>query len=407
MALYLDESQKDALNAMHNGCILCGGVGSGKSRTAIAYYYTLNGGSLEPVLMPMDDLDPNRMDLYIITTARKRDTKEWEEELAPFLLSTNDLYTVGNVLITIDSWNNIHKYKDVENAFFIFDEQRVVGYGQWSRTFIRIARRNQWILLSATPGDTWSDYIPVFIANGFYKNKSQFEQEHCVYKRFSKFPQIDHYDNVSRLIFYRNKILVNIDHVNHTERHYETVFCDYDKTVYRDILRKRWNPYEDSPIVNAGELCYILRRCVNSDESRYNAILDIMKKHDKLIIFYNYDYELDILRKLGFHRITREWNGHKHEPLPSEFDKWLYLVQYTSGCEGWNCIETDAMIFYSQTYSYKQFEQACGRIDRRNTPFEHLYYYTLRSHATIDISINKALENKKNFNERSFALAFK
>lgn len=400
--IQLDDGQRMALNKLHNGCILCGGVGSGKSRTAIAYYYICNGGDLDSdTFVPMDD--SKAVDLYIITTARKRDTKEWEDELAPFLLSTCPDLSVGSAKITVDSWNNIAKYKEVTGAFFIFDEQRVVGYGQWSRSFIRIARSNQWILLSATPGDTWKDYIPVFVANGFYKNKSQFEQEHIRYKRFSKYPQIEGYDNVGKLNWLLGKILVDIKYRKPTERHFEVIGCEFDRAMYRDIWRNRWNPYTNEPIVNAGELCYTLRRVVNSDESRMRAVYDILDNHDKVIIFYNYDYELELLRVLGNYRETREWNGHKHEPLPLEYDKWIYLVQYTAGCEGWNCTETDTIIFYSQTYSYKQYEQACGRIDRRNTPFTDLYYYTLRSRAGIDISIGRALEDKKNFNERAFA----
>lgn len=401
----LYDYQLKALNEMHNGCILCGGVGSGKSRTAIAYYYILNGGKVNTeTYVKMND---SRMDLYIITTARKRDTKEWNVDLAPFLLSPNDEQNLyfGSHNVVIDSWNNIEKYKDVKDAFFIFDEQRVVGYGKWSRTFIRISRNNKWILLSATPGDTWSDYIPVFIANGFYKNKTQFDQEHVVYKRFVNFPQIERYENTGRLIFYRNSLLVDMDFNRQTVRHHEDIWCDFDRESYRDIFRNRWNPFAEEPIQNAGELCYVLRRIVNSDESRIKACSDICNKHDKVIIFYNHDYELDILRKLHCNRVYAEWNGHKHELIP-DTDKWLYFVQYTAGCEGWNCIETNAVIFYSQTYSYKQLEQACGRIDRLNTPYIDLYYYHLRSKASIDLAINSALNKKKKFNERKWCGSF-
>lgn len=397
----LYDYQLKALDEMHNGCILCGGVGSGKSRTAIAYYYILNGGEVNTdTYKPMNK---SKMDLYIITTARKRDTKEWNVDLAPFLLSpdeTKNLY-FGVHNVVVDSWNNIEKYKDVKDAFFIFDEQRVVGYGKWSRTFIRISRNNKWILLSATPGDTWSDYIPVFIANGFYKNKSQFEQEHVVYKRFVTFPQIERYENTGKLIFYRNSLLVDMDFNRNTIRHHEDVWCDYDKNAYRDIFKTRWNPFTDEPIQNAGELCYCLRRLVNSDKSRINSVLKILNERDRVIIFYNHDYELDILCNTVKDRAVAQWNGHRHELIP-DTKKWVYLVQYTAGCEGWNCISTNAVIFFSQTYSYKQLEQACGRIDRLNTPYIDLYYYHLKSKASIDISISRALGSKKKFNERKF-----
>lgn len=395
IALY--DYQLDAIERMRNGCILVGGVGSGKSRTSLGYYYKEQGGVLggkEYVKMN----DPK--DLYIITTARKRDTKEWEGELVPFLLTTHSEHAYYKNKVVVDSWNNIQKYKDVKDAFFIFDEQRVVGYGAWSKTFIKIAKSNAWILLSATPGDTWSDYIPVFIANGFYRNKTQFQDDHVVWSRFSKYPKIDRYMNVGRLIRLRDRILVEMDFKRETVSHHEDVFVKYDIPMYKDVGRYRWNPYKQAPLLNASELCYVWRQIVNSDESRQVALLEIFEEHPKMIVFYNFDYELDILKGLfyGDDVEIAEWNGHKHQPLP-ESDSWVYLVQYTAGAEGWNCIKTDTIVFYSQNYSYKVMQQAAGRIDRLNTPFRDLWYYHLKSRSGIDLAISRALREKKNFNE--------
>lgn len=401
----LYDYQRDALRRMKNGCILCGGVGSGKSRTALAYYYIRNGGDLDyedydTEYMPMSD--PPK-DLYIITTARKRDTFEWEKELAPFLLSTKPEFSLYSNKVVVDSWNNIKKYASVQGAFFIFDEQRVVGYGTWSKSFIKIAKSNDWILLSATPGDTWSDYIPVFIANGFYKNKTEFVREHIVYCRSTRYPKIDRYLNTGRLIRLRNKILVNMDFKRQTISHHEDIYVPYDVSGYKDILRNRWNIWENRPIENAGEYCYCLRKLVNSDESRIVQVLEIFEKHPRVIIFYNFDYELEMLKSAyyGDGVEVAEWNGHKHQPLPTT-DKWVYLVQYTSGAEGWNCITTDTIIFYSQNYSYKIMAQSSGRIDRLNTPYRDLYYYHLKSRSGIDLAIAKAVDNKKKFNETGF-----
>lgn len=397
--LGLYDHQREAIDRMANGCILCGGVGSGKSRTALAYYYRLNGGDPDAdEYVPMDDPPP---DLYIITTARKRDTLEWEGELIPFLLSTHPDINIYRHSIAIDSWNNIEKYRDVKDAFFIFDEQRVVGRGAWVKSFLRIARTNRWILLSATPGDTWSDYIPVFVANGFYRNRSDFNDQHIVWNPHASWPKVDRYLNMGRLIRLRSRVLVDMDFLRRTVPHHEDVLVSYDASAYRNILRTRWNPWTDLPIENAAEFWRCLRRVVNSDESRQTALLEILEKHPKAIIFYNFDYELDILRGLyyGEGAEIAEWNGHKHQPIP-DGGRWVYLVQYTAGAEGWNCITTDTVIFYSQTYSYKVLAQACGRIDRLNTPYTDLYYYHLKSKSSIDIQIARALKEKKDFNER-------
>ena len=401
--LSLYPHQKEALPKIHNGCILNGGVGSGKSRTSLAYYFQQCGGELysdkyKKMTKPLD--------LYIITTAKKRDDEEWEDEMTIFLMSTNPELMPYNHKIVVDSWNNIKKYRDVTNAFFIFDEDRVTGTGAWVKHFWKICKSNQWILLSATPGATWADYGPVFVANGFYRNITEFRQEHVTYKPYSNFPQIDHqrYRNVGRLVRLRRKILIPMDFERHTVRHDEYILCDYDSITYKQICKTRTNPFNAMyPIQNASEFCQALRRVVNSSDSRKLAVLEIMDKKPKAIIFYNYDYELEGLIKLcedsGID--YAQWNGHKHEEIPKG-DKWMYLVQYNAGSEGWNYVGTDIIIFYSLNYSYKMTEQASGRIDRLNTPFTDLYYYHLMSRSGIDMAILKALKGKKKFNEGSY-----
>lgn len=401
----LRDYQIDAVKNMKNGCILNGGVGSGKSLTSLSYYYLKNSGD-EKFLkggkyVPMDD--PPK-DLYIITTARKRDTLEWEGELAPFLLSVHDDKNIYSNKVVIDSWNNIQKYKDVKKSFFIFDEQRVVGSGAWVKAFLKIAKFNEWILLSATPGDTWMDYVPVFLANGFYKNKTEFIREHVVYSRFCKFPKVDRYINTGRLLRFRREILIDMDFKRETVQHHEDIYVKYDVKMYKDIMKRRWDIWKDEPITNASGLCYALRKVVNTHQSRLDALLDIFSRHNKIIVFYNFDYELEILKDIYYGRDVKvaEWNGHKHESIPKS-KKWVYLVQYTAGAEGWNCIETDTIVFFSQNYSYKIMHQSAGRIDRLNTPFKHLYFYHLKTHSGIDLAISRAIKSKKKFNERAFA----
>ena len=439
----LGDHQKKALTEMKNGCILGGGTGSGKSRTGVAYYYIKQGGvihdngSYVPMKKPKD--------LYIITTAQKRDKLEWEGELAPFLLSTDPEVSYYTNTVVVDSWNNIKKYKDVKNSFFIFDEQRLVGSGAWVDAFLKIAKFNDWILLSATAGDKWEDYIPVFIANGFYKNRTEFKREHLVYSNYTKYPKIDRYLNTGRLLRLRSRIMVDMPVERHTVQHHEDVLVRYDISTYKDVGRLKRDPFSaayvpckqidegalkigrdidisdvtpimegwtytpkkgdyvkliNKPIKNASELCYIWRKIVNADESRQVALMEIFDKHPKMIVFYNFDYELDILKSIYFGEDVEvaEWNGHKHQPVPS-CERWVYLVQYVAGCEGWNCTTTDTIVFFSQNYSYKVMVQAAGRTDRLNTPFTDLYYYHLKSRSGIDLAISKALKEKKKFNE--------
>lgn len=405
MAVKLMPHQIDALKRMKNGCILNGGVGSGKSLTSLGYYYIRQGGPLTALTGSGYVLMKKPKDLYIITTARKRDELEWDGELANFLMSVHPDATPYKNKVVIDSWNNIQKYRKVYGAFFIFDEQRVVGSGAWVKAYLDIARKNEWILLSATPGDTWNDYIPVFVANGFYKNKTEFAHRHIVYSRFTKYPKVDRYIETGRLVRLRNSILVDMDFERKTIPHHEDVFVKYNISKYKDAGKLRWDPFKNEPIKDAAGLCYVWRRIVNEDQSRQVALLEIFEKHPKIIVFYNFNYELDILRGLfsGIQGVeVAEWNGHKHQPIPDSAASWVYLVQYTAGNEGWNCIKTDTIVFYSQNYSYKIMAQAAGRIDRLNTPFTDLYYYHLRSRSGIDLAITRAIREKKDFNERKY-----
>ena len=401
----LFDHQLKALDQIHNGCILCGGVGSGKSITALAYYYRQNGGVI-PAKSYTRMKDPK--DLYIITTARKRDTREWLIDMAPFLLTDIEKDKIYEHKVVIDSWNNIGKYIDVKDAFFIFDEQRVVGYGAWTKSFLEITAKNEWILLSATPGDTWSDYMPVFIANGFYRNKTDFVDQHVVYDRFAKYPKIARYLNSGRLLRLKARVMVYMDFERDTIPHHETVWCQYNQILYKDLITNRFNLETNKPFLNANELCIALRKVVNSDPSRIQQVFDIVSQRKKAIVFYNYDYELDILRSIGDELSKTldgfeyaEWNGHMHQDIPRS-SSWMYLVQYNAGSEGWNCTKTDTIIFYSQNYSYKMMTQAAGRIDRLNTPYRDLYYYHLKSRASIDLAISRALAQKKQFNEQRF-----
>ena len=372
--------QKEAVARLHNGAILVGDVGSGKSATAIAYYI----------------LNESDKPLCIITTAKKRDSKEWEAEL--------EQQDIDSSKVLIDSWNNIKKYKALINHFFIFDEQRVVGWGAWSKSFVKIAKQNRWILLSATPGDKYEDYIPVFIANGFYRNITEFRTEHLVYDRYCRnYPKIKGYMDTAKLNRLRRQVLVPMKDRRETERHHIRCTMVYDKELYKTVWRDRWNPYDNEPIAETGKLFYLLRRVVNADKSRLDKLEELLLDHKKVIIFYNFTYELELMKdkliKLGIE--YSEWNGQRHEEILKK-DRWVYLVQYTAGAEGWNCIETDTIIFYSQTYSYRAREQAAGRIDRMNTPYTDLYYYHFVSHAPIDIAIQRALNQKQNFNENMF-----
>lgn len=385
--------QKKVIEELAPGKVLFGIVGTGKTRTALGYYAKYQS--------------PKR--LIVITTAKKRDDLDWIWEATLFRIAEEERLSLHGK-ITVDSWQNIAKYEGIKDAFFIFDEQKTVGRGKWSASFLKIAKNNEWILLTGTPGDNWLDYATLFIANGWYKNISEFRDKHVVYSYWGKFPKVERYLSEHRLNVLRNEILVEMPYVKHTKPFLNWLEVEYDQELFKMVYERRWNPYENKPIRDISEMFRLMRKVVNSDPARVAMVRQIQQSHKKLIVFYNFDFELEALRSaFGMYEELEnpnfqlaEWNGHKKEPIPRS-DEWIYLVQYVAGAEGWNCIETDAMCFYSLTYSYKNFVQAMGRIDRLNTKFIDLFYYMLVSNSVIDRGIQRSLKSKEAFNERKFA----
>lgn len=369
--------QRKALGKLRNGSVLVGGTGSGKSLTGLSYYLKVLGDSVE-----------SPIPLYIITTAKKRNEGDWEREAK----------RVGISEITVDSWNNIKKYVTAANSFFIFDEQRVIGSGAWVKSFLKIVKKNHWILMSATPADTWMDLIPVFIANGFYKNRTAFIREHVIYAPYVTYPKIVGYRNEAKLRRLRNTIYVLMPFKRHTTSHVSKIEVVYNSSLVREVQKSQWNPFTDTPIRNFPEEVFVIRKIINLHPSRIMSLLKIHEAAERLIIFYNFTFELELMRSWFKYRTSvSEHNGFKHDPVP-EGDNWVYLVQYLSGAEAWECFTTNHMAFYSLNYSYRLMHQARGRINRNNTPFKDLYYYELVSSSRLDCEILKAFEEKRDFN---------
>lgn len=397
---FLYPHQKEALSRMFNGCVLNGTVGSGKSRTGLYFYFSEYGGSIDPDYVPMK----NPPDLYIITTAKKKHDMEWEQEMIPFLLySPDEKNKLYKNKVVVDSWQCLHKYENVQGAYFLFDENKINGKGAWAKTFLKLTRNNEWIVLSATNGDRIEDYETLFVAEGFVRNRTDFRNQFLIYSNYTKFPKVEGYRNETRFFRLRDRILIDMDFQRHTIQHHEDVYANYDIRKYKEVMRNRWDPFKEEPIAQASSLCYVLRKIVNCDESRQIVLLELLEDHPKAIIFYNFDDELEILLNLAYQPGTEvaQYNGHKHDAIPTG-KRWVYLVNYNAA-EGWNVLSTDTMIFYSQNYSYKTMIQAAGRIDRLTSPYNDLYYYHIKSRSSIDLAISRALSQKKKFNERRFA----
>lgn len=405
MTVVYRPEQIQAVRQLQNGSILAGGVGSGKTLTSLAWYLTsvCNAASFKEGGSLIKKKVKGSPTLYVITTAKKRDSLEWEEEAARLGLSTDPACSFTGSSIVVDSWNNIGKYSDREHAVFFFDEQRASGSGRWVKEFLKITRKNTWLLLSATPGDVWMDYLPVFMAHGFFRTRTEFMEDHVIFDRFAKYPKVKRYIGEAKLQRLCRSILVEMPVERHTTRERETVYCDYDRDLYKWVVKNRMDPWTEEPLRDAGGVCRILRKVVSDNDWRSEQAKRILSSNERVIVFYNYNYELDrilaVAESLGLP--TAQWNGHRHDAIPAE-PRWVYICQYTSAAEGWNCTSTDTVLFWSLNYSWRVTEQCEGRIDRLNTPYSRLKYYFLESHSSIDEAVRRSLSSKKVFNERAF-----
>lgn len=380
----LRPAQRDAVDRMHDGCVLLGRTGSGKTMTALGYWLKVHA----------------QQDLYVVTTPAKRDAMEWEGDSAK----------LGQYLPPerVVSWNKIKDFEYLESAFVVFDEQRVSGSGKWVKSFLKIAKRNDWILLSATPGDVWIDWLPLFIANGFYRTRTQFTDRHVIWDPHTRYPRIKRYIEEDRLERCQEAICVYLASPNPISRMVHDELVSYDSRKYAEVTRKRWNPFEVRPMMDAGELCRVQRRIVLENVCREEALERLLKGHPRALVFYSYNYELEAIKAVC-ERLGRSYgqrNGHRHDPVPVSKEPWVYIVQYQSA-DAWNCISTNIAILYSLPYSWRQQEQAMGRIDRMNTPFDELHYYRLMTDSTIDNAILACLDRKETFNERVYENAQK
>ena len=189
----------------------------------------------------------------------------------------------------------------------------------------------------------------------------------------------------------------------HTTRVRKTIYCDYDHDLYKWVVKNRMDPWTNEPLRDAGGVCRILRKVVSDNDWRSDETLRLLASHERVIVFYNYDYELERILAVADRdgRPSAQWNGHRHDPVPRG-ERWIYICQYTSAAEGWNCTDTDTVLFWSLNYSWRVMEQCEGRIDRLNTPYSRLRYYFLESKSSIDEAIRRSLSLKKVFNERAF-----
>ena len=406
--IILKPFQENCLERLSTGKVLAADTGAGKSIMSLAWYLSKECASDEHSLKSGAKawtLYHGSPDLYIITTPKKRDSEEWESDLSKFnLVKGRNSKEMGEVNIFIDSWNNIKKYTEIKNSVFIFDEQRAVGSGTWAKSFVKIAKQNHWIMLSATPGDTWSDWCPLMIAKGYYPNRTAFFNKHAVYNPYVKYREIIRWDNTDELEYYRSKMLVTCRMEKKTTRHFEEVIADCsNKYEVKRAYKERTNPKTGEPFKSASELCAYTRNIINTDPTRSAVGLKIIQMYDRIIIFYTLTDELEGI-KWACNKAGRKmyfYNGEIHDQVPTG-NNWAYIVQYTAGSEAWNCTTCNAMLFWDLTYSYKQFKQATGRIDRLNTPYSDLYYYAIRSYMPLDLAIRRALREKKDFNSRGF-----
>lgn len=181
------------------------------------------------------------------------------------------------------------------------------------------------------------------------------------------------------------------------------------KTVDKPIALKRFE--RDGSVVVYGkeyvaanvlvELTASRQLCNSKDKQQ--AFIDLINSiNDRVVVFYNFDSELDTLKTLVKDRPIAEVNGHTNtEQIYHDNDNCVLFVQYQAGARGLNLQDGNKIIYYSLTLSSDLFEQSKKRIHRIGTKYP-CFYWILQTKDSVEESIYKSLNRQEDYNEELF-----
>lgn len=296
------------------------------------------------------------------------------------------------------------KWSQYKDWFVIFDECHRLknSCGVWGKAGYNLTKISAgFILLSATAiPNGWEDSINYFKMFGLAKNKTQFIRNEAITTMDYGYMEILGWKNENKLKNMWKSISRHLSKDEATDLPplvFENVYFKASAT-YKTIKKDRI--YNDVLYDNQMKLRHGLRLNTNL-KNKIEYIKDFVDStNDNIIIFYNYDEELKLLKE-NIDKKTYLCNGSiKDYPKKSEWDSiknTVTLANYKSGSEAVEFTYANIIVYFSPTESYTEYYQSYGRC-YRNGQTKKVTAYKFITDNTIEADIYKALDSKQDFN---------
>lgn len=309
--------------------------------------------------------------------------------------------------------------RQLKDFTMMLDESSMIKNETAKRTkFILSLKPSHTILLSGTPTDGKYEFLYSQLRLlGWKITKTAY------YNRYIKtelrsyggpmFRVVTGYKNVSELkaklkeygaVFAKAEEVIKLPEKTFIKE-YSTVSSDYKKFMKDRIIK-----IDDKELTGDSTLSkrlYARMLCSAYSKDKISRLIDLVNStSDRVIIFYNFNTELEALRKVLFDRPISIVNGQiKDLKAYENNDNSVTLIQYQAGAMGLNLQKANRIIYFSLPERSELFEQSKARICRIGQE-KQCYYHIMMCHKSVEEKIYECLLMRKDYTDELFRKEF-
>lgn len=353
--------------------------------------------------------------------------KEWHKEYKGYNLTNkkgleafiNDDNKLKVGVINYDLCYRREELLKLQNYTLILDESHTISNSKSKRTkSIMKLKFDNVLLLSGTPASN-SEYMKLYSQLkllGLNMNKKDYEDRYgnwftmemngIKFRVLSKKHPYKHVDELKNKMYNLGCRFKKTDEVIELpEQRFINVWVQPSK-YYKTFVKDGYVDCGDSEYISsspATDMLYARQLC-NSKEKLEMVRTLIEGTEDRVIIFYNFNCELELLQQLvqKLKRPISYVNGSvKNLNCYNNNSDSVTLVQYQSGSSGVNLQKASKMIYYSPPIKSDFFEQSKKRIHRIGQD-NKCTYWKLITNNSIELNIYNTLAKKQDYTEELF-----
>lgn len=309
--------------------------------------------------------------------------------------------------------------RQLKDFTMMLDESSMIKNETAKRTkFILSLKPSHTILLSGTPTDGKYEFLYSQLRLlGWKITKTAY------YNRYIKtelrsyggptFRVVTGYKNVSELkaklkeygaVFAKAEEVIKLPEKKFIKE-YSTVSSDYKKFMKDRVIK-----IDDKELTGDSTLSkrlYARMLCSAYSKDKISRLIDLVNStSDRVIIFYNFNTELEALRKVLFDRPISIVNGQiKDLKAYENNDNSVTLIQYQAGAMGLNLQKANRIIYFSLPERSELFEQSKARICRIGQE-KQCYYHIMMCHKSVEEKIYECLLMRKDYTDELFRKEF-